>query len=227
MILSEIEVSRLKINEVEALVGITKKNIRFYEEAGLLHPLRDSANGYRNYDGGDVAVLRQIKLLRKLGLPIEEIRRMQSGRLTVSDAMRRHRVTLEREEHNLRQAQALCARLEQEAPALDGLDTQALLEEMERLEQEGTTFMNKQKQDTKARRYAAPVAIAALMALLMGALIWLFLWAFETDPQGAPPLPLLALFLAIPALVILGVGIALIQRIREIGKGEEDDARKY
>ena len=28
----------LKINEVEALVGITKKNIRFYEEKGLLSP---------------------------------------------------------------------------------------------------------------------------------------------------------------------------------------------
>ena len=28
----------MKINEVEALVGITKKNIRFYEEQGLLKP---------------------------------------------------------------------------------------------------------------------------------------------------------------------------------------------
>ena len=28
----------MKINEVEALVGITKKNIRFYEEKGLLSP---------------------------------------------------------------------------------------------------------------------------------------------------------------------------------------------
>ena len=28
----------MKINEVEAQVGITKKNIRFYEEQGLLSP---------------------------------------------------------------------------------------------------------------------------------------------------------------------------------------------
>ena len=35
----------LKINEVEALVGITKKNIRFYEEKGLLSPSRNSENG--------------------------------------------------------------------------------------------------------------------------------------------------------------------------------------
>ena len=32
----------MKINEVEALVGITKKNIRFYEEQGLLKPGRNS-----------------------------------------------------------------------------------------------------------------------------------------------------------------------------------------
>jgi len=32
----------MKINEVEALVGITKKNIRFYEEKGLLSPSRNS-----------------------------------------------------------------------------------------------------------------------------------------------------------------------------------------
>ena len=34
----------LKINEVEALVGITKKNIRFYEAEGLLAPRRNSEN---------------------------------------------------------------------------------------------------------------------------------------------------------------------------------------
>lgn len=217
----------MKINEMEALVGITKKNIRFYEEEGLLCPQRNSENGYRNYGDAEVEVLRRIKLLRKLGLPIDEIRSLQSGRLTVADAMRRHQVTLEREEHNLRQAQLLCSRLEQDAPSLDALDAAGLLAEMEQMEQEGTTFMNKQKHDTKRRRYIAPVAISVIMALLMAGLIWLFLWAFATDPAGAPPLPLLALFLAIPALVILGVTIALCQRIREIGKGEEDDASKY
>ena len=217
----------MKINEVEALVGITKKNIRFYEAEGLLAPQRNSENGYRNYGDADVEVLRTIKLLRKLGLPIEEIRRLQRGQLTVSDAMRRHQVALEREEHNLRQARTLCARLEADAPVLDTLDARTLLAEMEQLEREGTTFMNKQKLDTRRKRYIAPILITILMVLLMGALIWLFLWAFETDPAGAPPLPLLALFVLIPALVALGVAAALVQRIREIGKGEEDDARKY
>ena len=60
-------------------------------------------------------------------------------------------------------------------------------------------------------RYAAPIVAAIVMALLMMGLIWLFLWAFETDPAGAPPMPLLLMLVAIPGVVILGVLIALMQ----------------
>ena len=215
----------MKINEVETLVGISKKNIRFYEEEGLLCPQRNSENGYRNYSDADVDTLLKIKALRKLGLPLEEIRSLQQGRLTVADALHRHRITLERESENLRQAQILCSRLEDTATTLSALDAQAVLAEMQQLEQEGTTFMNKQKQDIR-KRYVAPIAWAVVMTLMMAGFIWLFLWAFEADPIGAPPLPLLALLIAMPAAAIFGIGIALVQRLREIGKGEEDDARK-
>ena len=68
----------MKINEVEAQVGITKKNIRFYEDQGLLKPHRNSQNGYREYGPREVEQLRQIKLLRKLGVPLEEIRQIRS-----------------------------------------------------------------------------------------------------------------------------------------------------
>ncbi|MDD3346370.1 MerR family transcriptional regulator [Oscillibacter sp.] len=217
----------MKINEVESLVGITKKNIRFYEAEGLLTPRRNSENGYRDYGDEDVAALRRIKLLRKLGFLLEEIRQMQSGARTVGDGMRRHLVTLERERENLDAASRLCGDLTGCGEKLAQLDAEALLARMARMEQEGTTFMDRQKQDTKRRRYIAPVVISILMAVLMAGCIWLFLWAFEHDPVGAPPLPLLILLLAIPAAVMLGVAIALALRIREIGRGEEDDAKNY
>ena len=216
----------MKINEVEQLQGITKKNIRFYEAEGLLTPRRNSENGYRDYSEAEVETLRRIKLLRKLGFPLEEIRRMQSGSFTVGDGMRRHLVTLEREQENLRSAAALCAGLTDCGEKLDVLDAQPLLTQMEQMEQEGTTFMNKQTQDIK-RRYIAPILAAIVMAILMAGTIWLFLWAFEVDPAGAPPLPLLILLVAIPAAVIFGVGIALIQRLREIGRNEEDASKHY
>ena len=43
----------MKINEVEAAVGVTKKNIRFYEEEGLITPSREPGNGYRSYSQAD------------------------------------------------------------------------------------------------------------------------------------------------------------------------------
>ena len=87
--------------------------------------------------------------------------------------------------------------------------------------------MNKQKQDADRQRYIAPLLSALAMALLMGGSIWLMLWTFREDPAGAPPLPLLILLIAIPAVVILGVSIALIQRLRELDKNEIDDAKDY
>ena len=216
----------MKINEVEAQVGITKKNIRFYEEQGLLSPRRDSSNGYRDYGEAEVAVLRQIKLMRKLGVPLEEIRRMQAGG-TVADGMRRHLVTLEREQKSLEQSIQLCQSLKDREERLDALDAAALLEEMEQLEKTGTTFQDKQKQDAKPVRYAGAVVMALLTTALMAALIVLMVWAFTVDPADAPPMPLLAVLVAIPGVIILGVLLALFQRIKEIQKGEEDDAKNY
>lgn len=217
----------MKINEVESQVGITKKNIRFYEEQGLLSPRRNSENGYRDYGEEEVKVLRQIKLMRKLGVPLEEIRQMQSGAHTVGDGMRRHLVTLERERHNLEQSSRLCEALRDQEVRLDSLDAQTLLDQMEALEQEGTTFQDKQVGDTKVRRYIAPVAITLLMTVLMGALMALMLWTCFADPEDAPPLPLMLALAAIPGLMIIGTCLALYQRVKEIQKGEMDDAKKY
>ena len=199
----------MKINEVEALVGITKKNIRFYEEKGLLTPRRNSENGYREYEARDVEQLRQIKLLRKLGVPLEEIRQMQAGRITVADGMRRHLVTLEREQRSLEQSMELCRKLKDREERLENLDAAGLLEQMEEMERAGTTFKDKQAGDTRTIRYVAPVIIALLTVLLMGGLIGLMLWGFTIDAEDAPPLPLIVVLAMIPGVIIRGVLLAL------------------
>ncbi len=218
--------NHLKINEVEALVGITKKNIRFYESEGLLTPRRNSENGYRDYGEAEVDALRRIKLMRKLGVPLEEIRKMQSGVHTVGDGMRRHLVTLERDRENLEQAIRLCGGLTDCLQRLEDLDAQELLIKMETLEQEGTTFQNKQRSDIRIR-YVAPLAIAGSMTALMAGLMGLLVWVFLQNPVNGLPLPLLLISLALLALVTGGVLAALFQRLREIGKGEIDDAKNY
>ncbi len=217
----------LKINEVEKAVGITVKNIRFYESQGLLSPRRNSANGYREYGPEEVETLRQIKLLRKLGVPLEEIRQMQQGSMTLADAMRRHLVSLARERESVEQAMALCSMLQDREGMLSDLDTEEVLEQIRKREEEGATFVNKQRWDVRSRRYLGSIGAAVGMVLLMLGTMALLLWAFLSEPGEGAPLAVMAVTLAIPAVVIFGVVLAIRERLREIGKGEIDDAKGY
>ena len=216
----------MKINEVEALAGITKKNIRFYEEQGLLSPRRNVENGYREYGDAEVQTLRRIKVLRKLGVPIEEIRQMLNGTHTIADGMRRHLITLERERRNLEQSIGFCQELQKEDIPAAALDADDILARMEELEKDGTSFQNKHTQDIRVR-YIAPGIVTAVMVVLMIGLSALMLWAYQTAPEDAPPVWFFWLVVGIFAAIGTGVLLAFGQRIRESQKGEIDDARHY
>lgn len=216
----------MKINEVEALAGIAKKNIRFYEEQGLLSPKRNPENGYRDYGEEEVLVLRRIRLLRKLDVPIDEIRLMLSGTHTVADGMRRHLISLERSQRNLQQAISLCQELTGQDIPISQLDTECLLSQMEAMEQSGTAFRDVAAQDIRTR-YIAPVAVTAVVVTFMAALSGLLLWAFSVSPEDAPPIWFVLVLVGIFAAVGVGCIAALTQRIQEIRKGEIDDAKKY
>ena len=216
----------MKINEVEALAGITKKNIRFYEEQGLLAPRRNSENGYRDYGEEEVQTLRRIKALRKLGVPIEEIRQMLTGTHTVADGMRRHLISLEREQRNLAQSIALRRELATQDIPVSAMDTEDILRRMEEKERGGTLFQNKQVQDVRVK-YVAPVIVTVLMVGLMAVCIALMVWAYMLEPAEAPPMWIFAVLIALFASIAIGVILALFQRIQEIGKGEIDDVKRY
>ena len=216
----------MKINEVEALAGITKKNIRFYEDQGLLSPRRNADNGYRDHSQEDIQILLQIKLLRKLGVPIEEIRQMQSGNLTVGDGMRRHLISLERDRANLDQSILLCQRLRSIDSPLSALDAESLLAEMNILEQEGASFQNKHTQDVRTH-FVAPVLITVFMVGLMITFIAFILWGSAMAPTEAPPWWFVALIITCCLAIACGTVLALIQRIQEIKKGEMNDAKHY
>ena len=130
----------MKINEVEQKVGITKKNIRFYEQEGLLKPERNAQNGYREYSEEDLLLLQKIKLLRKLSVPIEEIRKIETGALTMEDALRRHRIYLEREQKNIQEMTLFCQMLMDGNERFSSMDALEYLEKMEHKEKEGASF---------------------------------------------------------------------------------------
>lgn len=52
---------------------LTKKAIEYYEQQGLISPKIED-NGYRNYSDEDISILKEIGVLRKLGLSIADIK---------------------------------------------------------------------------------------------------------------------------------------------------------
>jgi arsenate reductase len=58
----------MKIAELAKRAGIATSAVRFYEEVGVLPAARHLANGYREYTDADLARLRLVVALRRLGL---------------------------------------------------------------------------------------------------------------------------------------------------------------
>ena len=217
----------MKINEVEAAVGITKKNIRFYEEEGLIAPGREPGNGYRSYSQADVERLQRIKLLRKLDVPLADIREMLAGQKTLAEGMAQQLERLSTRRKDLDEAIGFCELLHGEPGTLEELDVQQTLARLTAREEQGVTFVNIERTDRKAERIRGACIGAALFVALMAFVIAILVWAFYTDPQDAPPLPLLVVMFGIPAGCIVGTLKVLLDRIEEIGKGEEDAYRNY
>lgn len=214
----------MKIYQVEELVGITKKNIRFYEDKGLLNPDRNPENDYREYSLADVRTLEKIKLFRKLSVPIEEIKLLQNGKMSVSQCMSAQIERIEKEQQNAQVMKELCNRLKDEAADINSIDASNYLKEMEKLEQEGTEFADIQKQDINRKKKTGAIAGAAIFIVIMLLVLASLLYAMISE--HAPLYPIIIPITIILA-VLIGTVVVLVQRLHEINKGEEFESMKY
>ena len=213
----------MKIKYVEELVGITKKNIRFYEEQGLLAPDR-AENGYREYGQADVDRLMQIKLLRKLGVPIEEIKRIFQGSIHLDDCLDRHLDELERQKENLAKMQAISEQIIASHVTLQNLDTENYLNQVESMEKEGTSFMDVEKTDRRRKKLMGAIIPGIVMILILAASIAAIAWMNTIEKS---PVIVNIILLGLPAIVIICIVAVIIGRMKEIKGGEEDEASKY
>ena len=115
-----------QIHELAKLFDLCPDTLRYYEEKGLLHPVRGE-NRYRMYGIQDVCTLNIIRSLRELGIPTRSIRAYLERRsvgetLTLLDReeeelLRRRMAELEAA---LKEAQNRRSRLEQYRNAAAG-----------------------------------------------------------------------------------------------------------
>ena len=110
----------MNIKEIEERSGLTRANIRYYEQEGLIAPARRE-NKYRDYSEEDLETLLRIALLRSLGFSLEEIRRLKSGEADFAAAMRERSAALESEGQRLLAARNVCDAISREVTSYSAL----------------------------------------------------------------------------------------------------------
>lgn len=116
----------MTVKELEQRTGMTRANIRYYEQEGLLSPARKE-NGYRSYSHEDGDTLLKIKLLRQLQFSLQEIKALQRGELSLSAAMEARRIRLDEDSAALLNARDVCRAIAQEVSDYAALDPELYL----------------------------------------------------------------------------------------------------
>ena len=214
----------MKIKQVEELVGITSKNIRFYEEQGLLQPRR-TENGYRDYRLEDVEQLKRVKLFRKLGVPVEQIGKLFQGKISVNDCLENQEAALKREQDNIEKLCVLTHEMLAGSLSIEKLDSDYWLDEVEKMEKEGIDFVNVSKIDIHMKKKLGALIGAGVMIVIMLFVAGVLIYGYSIDSD----FPIWALLLGIIPIAVATVGaiVAMVSRMKEIDKGEEDEAAKY
>ncbi len=207
----------MRIKEVEELVGITRKNIRFYEKEGLLSPGRELENSYRDYTDDDVRRLRVIKLLRKLDMPISAISDVLENRLSLPEALHLHTLLLEEQRCGIVNAQRVCRLISDSGASLADLDTERYLTEILRGEEYSTELVDLNRRDTE-RKYRESVIVSIVIVAL---LLVLAVFLIDLGSTGTLSIGVLLACSAILLIVVVGVIAAVFIRLKEL-KGEEN-----
>ena len=101
----------MTIKDVEERTGLSRSSIRFYEKEKLIEPSRNERNGYRDYSENDVENIKKIAYLRTLGIPVEDIRRIISKKVTLQETLERQNEVLKSQITDLNKAKFMCEKM--------------------------------------------------------------------------------------------------------------------
>lgn len=83
-----------RVKEFAKLAGVTVRALHHYDRLGLLRPKQRSHAGYRLYREQDLARLEQIVVLKFLGMPLKQIRRVLQAESDLGEALHRQQAVL-------------------------------------------------------------------------------------------------------------------------------------
>ncbi len=212
------------INEVEHIVGLSKKSIRYYESNGLLSPKRNRENDYRIYDEDDIVKLKKIKFLRELGVSINELKLLDRGNLSLEECLNGQLDKIYEEEKKYEKIKNMCKEIIEDEVSLDDIDITEYFQNVNILGKEGFTMRD--VKTSKSKKIIGAILSSIIFSAFLVFLLATISWFQFTEADKMPWLVyfILAGILATPVIGIIG---NLISRILEILGGEEDEASKY
>lgn len=131
----------MNAKQAEQYTGISRRNLRFYEQQGLIHPARNPANDYRDYSQQDIDTLKFIRALRMLDTPLEDIAACLQGKTTVADLAAAQEARLQQRRKALDVSIAFCRKL-QGAATVDAAFVDGLLQQMDTPEARSSLFLD-------------------------------------------------------------------------------------
>ena len=192
----------MTIGELEALLDMPRASIRFYEQEGFIHPKRE-ANNYRDYSEEDADTLRKVKLLRQLGLSLEDIRQAQRGERPLAALLAEQEAALARQRADLDWAGQICHAMREDGVDFATLDAPRYLNRLNRpADQPGFFDLRADAAPTVShpwRRFFARSLDLSLCSLLwMAVCLFLFRW----HPDNTWPIRLLNSYVAYGILLV-------------------------
>ena len=212
------------INEVENIVGLSKKSIRYYEENHLLNPKRKD-NDYRYYDEDDIKKLKIIKFLRELDVPIRELQLLNENKLTLQDCLKDRIKKIENLESNYEKVINICEDIIKQNDTYANLDVEKYFQEINILNKKERFTMNSGLPH-KGKRIGGAILASLIFSLIFIFLLGIIIYFQITEAEKCP-WPLFIFLVIILGLPVVAVIYNLILRIKEILGGEEDEASKY
>ena len=131
----------MNANQAEQYTGISRRNLRFYEQQGLIHPARNPANDYRDYSQQDIDTLKFIRALRMLDTPLEDIAACLQGQTSVTELAAAQEARLQQRRKELDLSIAFCRKL-QGAATVDAAFVDSLLQQMDTPEARSSLFLD-------------------------------------------------------------------------------------
>ncbi len=75
------------INEVCVMLGVTSRTLRFYEQKGIIESTKEGMSSRRKYTKEQINSIRNVLVLRTLGISVKSIKELQSENTDLKNAV--------------------------------------------------------------------------------------------------------------------------------------------